>query len=316
MSARALVILVVLLAGAAVALVWLDRAPATTNTVAPIAPLVPPFKEADLRSIDVECSGPAFRLSREGSGGWRIASAGAAEADPRAVRELLASLQDARRRKVIADHPAHAESFGLEPAICTARIDAGTTSPALTVRLGRSSPVGSERYAEGDDGRVVLTDGSLYGALSRGVEAYRERRLIPVDPETISRIALERPDGTLVLSRSGASWRLEAPRAEPASSSVCNDLARALTRIAFVDGTDSPAPAGSRPERRVRVAVSTGSAEPPRIAFIAAAGIHGRRVAWRDGALRAGLVDESAASALEKPAAEFEATPKSPAGGS
>jgi hypothetical protein len=140
------------------------------------------FAEDAVREIDLACAGADVTLRKETSAGWRITRPIEAEADPRRVHEVVAALQQARVRRVIADKPTELGAFGLSPAACTVTVGFAAGTPALRLRLGRGSPVGTERYAAGEDARVVFTEASLYGAVSRGVEGFREKRLVPSSP--------------------------------------------------------------------------------------------------------------------------------------
>jgi len=298
-SLRGLVALVLLLAAAVGALMYLDRKGAPHEAASPEAPLLPAFTEESLREIELSCQDGNVTVRREAPAGWMLAEPFAAEADPRRVHELIAALEDARIRKVIAEGKAPLASFGLEPAACTVHLAFTAKAEGLTLRLGRASPVGTERYAAGDDGRVVFADGSLYAVVSRGAGALRERRLFPLDAESVTRIELDRPDGRVVLARRDGSWRIEAPFSDAASSSACASLARAVTSFAVTEPAAGAAPSYVRPERRIRIAITAQGAAG------AAAGIEGKRLGWREGGRLTGLVDEASAVALTKPPDSF-----------
>ena len=72
MSARGLLILVVLLAAAVSALVWLGRAPKPKAEVAPDAPLFPKFTEDAVQEIDLTCGASHVTLKRAPVSGWTV----------------------------------------------------------------------------------------------------------------------------------------------------------------------------------------------------------------------------------------------------
>lgn len=300
MSLRGLVALLVLLAVAIGLLLWLGRKPAEPKPGVSDAPLVPAFKEGAVREIDSTCGDNAVGLTRGPSKGWRLTKPVDAEADPRRVHDVVTAIQDARIRKVIVAQGAGGSAFGLDPPACTARLVLADGSPDLTVRLGRGSPVGSERYARTADGRVVFTDGSLYGALARAADSYRERRLFPVEADEITRIVLDRPDARIVLVSEGGGWRLDAPVRDVASESACSALARGVSQMQVTDAGATPIPTNVRSDRRIRVEVTTRGGGLPAAAIVASAGIGGKRVAFREGATSAGVIEESAATELER----------------
>lgn len=305
MSRNGLYVLTALLVAVIAVLVWLDRSADPPVGSALDAPLVGAFAETALREITLDCNGASATLARGDSQRWRITRPFEAEADPRRVDDLVASLRDARVRKVIEASGGPQDGYGLSSGACTVRLELGTEVPAVELRLGRSSPVGTERYAATNDARVVLTDGSLFGAVSRGAEGFREKRLFPVDPEAITRIAVDRRDGALVVAREGGVWHVEAPYLDAAAPGVCSGLARAVAAIEVVVPDAVAAPTNTRPERRLRVELETTGDGPKLVAFIAAAGIEGKRLAWKEGARFAGLLDEAALAELTREAASF-----------
>ena len=260
MSGRGLLVLVLLLAAAVSALVWLGRAPAPTPSAAPEGPLFAKFAEDAVRELELKCGETRVTLKRAPDSGWTLTSPIGAEADSRRVHELLAALQNARIRKVIASGATDLTAFGLSPAVCTVRVDLGAAAPARSVRIGRNSPVGGERYAATDDSRVVFTDGSLYGAVSRGAEAFREKRLLPFEPAAITKISLSRPSDKLTLAMTDGGCRLLAPVVDAGSSAACEELARAVTSIE---------PAGDK--QTIRIELETKGGTTPTVAFAAAA---------------------------------------------
>jgi len=304
-SLRGLVVLIALLAAAVGALVWVDHKKTDQPLESKDEPLLTPFTEDAVGSIEIVCEGSTITLRHEPAPSWRVAQPFTGEADPRRVRELIAALQDARVRKVIATGTADASGFGLRPAACTVRLASASGEALATLRLGRSSPVGTERYAAGDDARVVFADGSLYTVLARGAEALREKRLFPVEAEAMTRIDIERPSGRLALVRMNDDWRLLLPIADVASPSACSSLTRALASLEVTNAATTQVPSAVHPERRIKIAVTTKASPAAAVAYVAAAGIQGERLSWREGGSLAGLLPEAAASELSRDPESF-----------
>jgi hypothetical protein len=304
-SLRGLLALVLALA-AALALVYFLKAPAPKAPAAgEDAPLVAPFLETAVRGIELRCGESPVVLLRAAGSGWRMVKPLAAEADPRAAHVLVSALQDARIRKVISTAGADAASYGLSPPECVATVTLDGASGTREVRLGRTSPIGVERYAEDAAGRIVFVDGSLASALGRSVDSLREKRLVPIEPDAVVRIELTRPSGPLVLAKDGDRWRLQAPDRDAAAASACEQLARSLTAIALHDLRSIPiAPAGPA-DRRIAIKVQSKDRTAPIEAFVATAGVGGGRLAWREGGAFAGLLSEAAAADLDAPSDRY-----------
>ena len=300
MSLRGLLVLIVLFAAAVGALLWIDHKGDAKTVEAPDEPLLKAFTEDALSTIDIVCEGVTITLRHEPARGWRIAQPFTADADPRRVHELVAALQDARVRKVISKGTTDLSGFGLQPAACTARLGFGNGAATATLRLGRNSPVGTERYAAGDDARVVFADGSVYSVLARDAESLRDRRLFPVEATAITRIEIDQPGGGLGLVRTDDAWRVLRPIADAASASACASLARALTAFEVTHAATTQVPAAVRPERCIKITVTATATPAPIVAYVAAAGFSGERLSWREGGSLAGLLTEAAASELSR----------------
>jgi hypothetical protein len=307
-SLRALIALIALLAAAVGALVWLNKHPAPKEAAAPDPPLLASFTDDGLAVIELACDTGTVALAHGSAGAWRLTRPIDAEADPRRVGELVTALQDAKARKIIAASASDLASFGLAPASCAVTLRrTGAVSP-LTLKLGRTSPVGTERYATADGTKVVLTDGSLFSVVSRGSEPLREKRLVPVAAERITHLTLARPSDRVALAIDGDACRVEAPVADAGSSAACESLARAVATMELSAPFGTSPPKAARPDRCIRIDVAVKGEASPRVAYVAAAGIEGKRIAWRDGGGLSGLADDDKARELERPAASLRST--------
>jgi hypothetical protein len=304
-SLRGLLVLIALLAAAIILLLRVGGRPKEPAASAPAAPLVRSFTEESVRSIDLACGSGSIQLARTSPGRWHMRQPLDADADPRRVHELLSAIQEARVRKIVAEKAADAAVFGLAPAACTVRLDLAAAGGGIVVRLGRASPVGTERYAAAQGAGVVLIDGSLYGSAARAADAFREKRLIPLAADDSMRIALERPDGRLVVAKVGDAWEVESPRRDVASPNACSSLARAVAAIELADAGGAAVPSASHPDRRLRLEVAARGVDAPYVAFIAAAGIEGKRLAWKEAPPTVGLVDEASVQELLRPMSSF-----------
>jgi Domain of unknown function (DUF4340) len=303
-SLRGLLVLLILLAAAVFAYHRVARRPASPVPPAD-APLLPAFTEDAVQQLELTCGAATTTLRRISPRSWRLSGPLDAEADPRRVHEVVAALQDARVRKVIADGKPDPAGYGLAPAACTVRLDLGVSAKPTTLRLGRGSPVGSERYAATDEARVVLTEGTLYGVVSKPADEFREHRLFPVDSSAITKVTLERPADRVTLDFIDGGCRLASPVPDAGSSSACASFTRALASFEVTESTGARPPAESRVDRRFKLTVEAQGASSPLVAYVATAGIDGKRLAWREGAALSGLLAESSAHELERSVDSF-----------
>ena len=299
MSLRGLLLLFVLLALVAAALVFWRGPKEETKTPVDEAPLIAAFDEGSVRSITTGCDDASYLLRRTATGGWTLGAPQPTEADPREVHTLLEALRGARVRKVIAERGVDASAFGLDPETCTVRLEIQGDAAGRTLTIGHTSPVGYERYARGADGRVVFIDGTLYTALARPADTFRERRLLPLDPQGVSRLTIERPAGRVVLAREEGVWRLEEPVRDAADRFETERAVDAATSLQIEHEEAPERPPHASRERRIVVTADALTA------YVAAAGVGGKRLAWREHGDTIGLVAESALADLDRPAAAF-----------
>lgn len=298
-SPRALLVLA-LLCAVAVALVFWVREPekAPAGDAAPLLQL----DVAAVEALELGHGDMTVRLERAGPDRWKIRSPQEAEADPRVVETLLRSVADARRVRIVEAGKTDRASYGLEPPACVLALFVKDAHSPTMVRLGRQSPVGAERYAAVGDAPIVLADASLGTALEREVLDFVERRLLPVDPERIRRIEIERPGGRLVLERTGTEWSLVEPAADRADAAAADGLARALATLEVARGSSRKIDDAFRLPIRARVrddggAVLEAAIGPPETGGPAL----GARLPSGYG----GNVPDRAAGELERPASEF-----------
>lgn len=299
MSLRGIAVLLLILAVLVLALVRLKGPKEEAAQVAADSPVLAEFAEGAVRSIRTTCPDTSFEIRREAPGRFRLTAPYAADADPREVRTLVEALRGARVRKLIAPSAPDAAAFGLGAEACSVRLELDSDAAGRTLTIGRSSPVGYERYARAGDGRIVFVEGSLFTAVARPADAFEERRLLPLDPSAVSRLEIERPQGKVVLVRAGDVWRLEAPVADLADPGEAEHAVRAATSVQLERGSKAPVPATSAPERRI--AIRAGGVT----AYVATAGVGGRRLAWRENGSWAGLVADPDLADLDRPATAF-----------
>ena len=306
MSLRGIFVLAVLLLLALTLLYWTGRAPPPSGGegtgLGPV--LAIPLDE--IGAIEIEGGGgAACRIERHGEKGWTIVSPLVAEADPREVESFVKGLEEARLLRVAEEKPKDAARFGLEAGATAIRVVPRKAGAPRVVRIGRRSPVGTERYTDLGDGRVLLADfgGSL---VERTPESFRERRLFPFDSGAIRRISVERPAGRLVLQRDGRTWSLEEPLEDLADYGAADGLARhvaslSVTRFLPASAGESGPPGATS----LRVEIDTDGGGGSAAAEIAAPDSEGNRRASRPGGAGLGVLTEADVSELLRAAEEF-----------
>jgi len=210
--------------------------------------------------------GKSVELVRQGEADWLVAGEpdrpaddALAEAAARAAAGITSTRQLGTETGALADYGLEDDAFGL--VVETA--DGATRS----LRLGDRTPVGGARYLlDVDAGALHLVDGWSLSALERDPMDFRDRRLLPLDPDLVTRIEVAREGRVaLVLDRPGRHWFLDTEPAWRADTRLVRDLLLDLVEIRARDYLDPPAPGdddsadpGSAPALEVRLRASDG----------------------------------------------------------
>ena len=304
MSNRAVLLLALIAALAVGAVFWLDERPAERRPGEGGERL---FEGAPdrARGVEVKRGGARMRAERDDAWGWKLVAPERGEADAREVDAVLRAIADARVRRVVAAKGEPDAGFGLESPEATVglELDGGAS---FRLKIGRASPVGTERYVSIGDGRVLLAEIQATPMLDRVPDRFRERRLFPVEGDAIRDIVIERRAERLELRRRDGEWSVVAPFRDLADSNTADSLARALAALEvdrLDDAASSGKPAGAPPEFRL----SIGAGSPPRTFRVAIAPESGGpgRHAEREGSSVAGVLPTADFSILERPAAEY-----------
>ncbi len=235
--------LVVLAAGSLVYAYCFDRGVADdADRAAGAGRVFPRFDVADAKEVVVESPAGRLVLERAADGGsaWRMTSPRAEDADPAAVGALLEDMRVAARARDVAVDPRAA---GLTPPRAHGSVTLGTLR--YDFELGAPAPVPEgAAYMRVDGKGVFVTDRLLAEDLLRGADAYRDRILVPYGLTETAAVTIHdpgRPGSDVVLSRSGATFRVDG--AVRASRSAVEALFAGLAEARADSFAGGPGPA-------------------------------------------------------------------------
>ena len=164
-------------------------------------------------------------LERQGELDWLVAGEPARPADDalaEAAARAAISITSTRQLGSDAGSPA---DFGLGDDAFGLTLETGDGS-SHSLRVGDRAPVGGGRYLlDVDSGAMHLVDGWSLGPLERDPADFRDRRLVPLDPDTLTEVRVARADlPELVLERPGRLWFIRAEPAWRAEAGLVRDL--------------------------------------------------------------------------------------------
>jgi hypothetical protein len=238
MKIRQLIAAVIVLAALTATLYWSNRrkpiedaAKAAAN--APVKILS--FQKDDISQLEIKRkSGEFLDLSKSGSGNWKITSPNSLIGDADSISTILYALSPLETDRVIEEKAADLKAYGLaEPAVEVSAT--GKDGNPRKLLVGDDVPTGGSAYAmlTGDQ-RVFLISSSAKTNFDKGLKDLRDKRLLPVDFNNISKIEIVSPKLNLAFSSANGQWLLQVPKDVRGDTSKLEGVVEKL-RLATMD---------------------------------------------------------------------------------
>lgn len=256
MSARTLERLLGVLG--AVAALWLivftvsrrDRG-GDTEISGPIAAFFEGATDSTLTAVRLAHPAASVELRRV-DGSWVV---NGFRTDSGAVARFFQTLGDTEVDALAASNPTNHARMGVDAdTAATLEFEVGGATRRLLV--GLDGPRGGTIYARiPDEDAVYLLESGIRSYLYRGLDDWRNRRLLAIDTAQVRRIAVERDADSFALVRTDSLWTFEDGGATDARQvqSLLNELGGGLVASRFVAPGDS---IGALPQGGATVAYS------------------------------------------------------------
>jgi Domain of unknown function (DUF4340) len=271
MKTRGLFVAMVLLAALTGVLYWSNRHPASSETVSasatPAAPKILSVTESDLTKVDVhKNNGEQLALARGASGAWEILAPKPMTADQSAVSSMLGTFSSLNSERVIDDKATDLSSYGLaKPSL---EVDlTQKTNKTQKLLIGDDTPSGNGAYAMlAGDSRVFTIATYTKTSIDKSATELRDKRLITLDPDKISRVELVANKQDLEFGRNKDDWQILKPKPVRADSTQVGDLVNKITSARMdtnTSGEDAKkavsAFATAKPVATVKVTADSGT---------------------------------------------------------
>ncbi len=219
----------------------------------------------DVESIALTTTDGIAVGTRRSDGGWQVVEPLEYPADPFVLDAMAAAIAQMGGGTPLED-PQALEVYGLDVLEREVRFRAGGDERAL--RIGNPTPLEAKSYVTLVDSDTVFTVPSTsVGAFAKSFDDIREKKLLDFDREAVEHIAVNWPDGGVLLQRSDSGeprWHMVQPVAGPADDETVAKLLSTLAFLradGFVDDPPSDEVAGlERPMFSVRLTGSAGDA--------------------------------------------------------
>jgi Domain of unknown function (DUF4340) len=146
-------------------------------------------------------------------GGWRLTKPSVRRADTETVTDFLDKLNAQKVREFVADGAPTRAPYGLErPTRLTIHTGRDKDRVSRTLLLGKVDPAKKGIYAmRPDEPTVMLVGEELWNAVPKNVAVLRNKTLVEVDRDKVSRLQIEGTKGTVEVAREGNQWKIVAP---------------------------------------------------------------------------------------------------------
>ena len=258
MKIRQLIAAAIVLAALTATLYWSNRRQpieeaAKAAASAPVKILA--FQRDDISKLEIKRkSGEFLDFSKTGSGSWKITSPISLIGDADSISTILYAISPLETDRVIEEKAGDLKTYGLaEPAVEVSAT--GKDGKPQKLLVGDDVPTGGSAYAMlAGDPRVFLISSSAKTNFDKGLKDLRDKRLLPVDFNNISKIEIVSPKLNLAFSSNNGQWLLQAPKDVRGDTSKLEGVVEKL-RLATMDP--------SAPDTDMKKAASSFSSGTP-----------------------------------------------------
>jgi len=233
MKIRGLMVAAVIFFVLAGILYWSDHhkpAEQAAKASADTPPAILKLDASAITRLDIEKrDAKPIALTKADAGEWEITAPQPFGADQTVVSGILSTLSSLNSERVVEDKTADPKQYGLDhPAF---QLDI-TEKDHKTQRLliGDDTPTGGAAYAMlAGDPRVFTMATYAKTSLDKSLNDLRDKRLLTVNPDKISRLELVRKNQDIELGRNKDEWQILKPKPLRADSFQVSELIRQLT---------------------------------------------------------------------------------------
>lgn len=217
------------------------------NSTASASPVILKLDPPAIAQLTVKKKDAApVTLVRKNASDWQITEPKPLNADQSAVSTLLLPLSSLNSERVVEDRAADLKQYGLEqPALELDFTEKSNKSQQL--RIGDDTPTGGSAYAMlAGDPRVFTISSSDKTSLDKSVNDLRDKHLLKLQSEKISRIDVDRKNQEIEFGRDKNGWQILKPRPSRADSFQIDELVTKLTDATMdLSGTGTQDSAGA-----------------------------------------------------------------------
>ena len=232
MKFRGLIIAVLVLLALGGVLYWSNHHKPSEKSEALSSTTSPPIlklEQAGITQITIADKGSApVTLVKQNDGKWHITKPKELRADQDEVTGMVSSLSSLNADRVVEEKASGLAQYGLDDPSVTVDI-ATSDHKQRQLLLGDATPAGGDVYAMlAGDPRVFTIAGYGKTSIDKGLDDLRDKRLLTIDPDKVSRMTLEKKGQTIEFARIKDGWQILKPEPLRADSFAVDELARSV----------------------------------------------------------------------------------------
>jgi hypothetical protein len=181
-----------------------------------------------------------IELTKSSSGDWQITAPQQLRADQGSVSGILSSISSLNSERLVEEKASDLKPFGLaQPAV---EVDiTGKDNKSHKLLFGDETPAGGGVYAAlAGDPRVFTVASYSKTSIDKGINDLRDKRLLTVAADKISRIELIKKNDDIEFGRNKDEWQILKPRPLRADNMQVSDVVRELSEAKMdISGGDS-----------------------------------------------------------------------------
>jgi len=213
----------------------------TTQASAEAPPKILTLNAADINKIDIKKKGgEEVALVKDSGGNWKVIAPKPLGADQSAVSGMLSSLSSLTSDRLVEEKASNFNQYGLsEPTLQIGATEKNNKAHRLLV--GDDTPTNNDAYVrlEGDP-RVFTIAAYNKTSLDKSVNDLRDKRLLTLESDKISRIELIANKQEIEFGRNKDQWQILRPKPSRADSAPVDELLRKLTDAKMELGSADP----------------------------------------------------------------------------
>jgi Domain of unknown function (DUF4340) len=232
MKIRGLIVAALIFLALAGALHWSNHhKPEDESTKAsPDAPQILKLDEKAVTNLVMKKKdGERVTLAKNGSGNWQITAPKQFGADQSVVSGVISTLSALKSERLVEDRAPDLKRYGLDQPLVEIDLTE-KDNKTQKVLLGDDTPAGGAVYAMlAGDPRVFTVAAYNKSSVDKTLNDLRDKRLLPVDADKISRIELVKKNEEIEFGRNKDEWQILKPTPSRADNTEVSDLLRKLT---------------------------------------------------------------------------------------